>query len=68
VRTREGIAIARANGNLKGKNPKPTLIPQAELIELYKSGEHTVSELAERLSTDRATVYRALERAGARVA
>jgi DNA invertase Pin-like site-specific DNA recombinase len=47
MRTREGMAIARAKGKLKGKRPK--LIPrqQARLIALHEDGEHTIAELAE---------------------
>ena len=65
LRTREGMAVARANGRLKGKKPKLTTSQDAELLALHNSGEHTISELAERLSVGRATIYRALERAGA---
>lgn len=65
LRTREGMARARANGRLTGRQPKLTGAQHAELLELHKSGEHTISELAERLSVGRATVYRALARADA---
>jgi DNA invertase Pin-like site-specific DNA recombinase len=65
LRTREGMAVARANGKLKGKQPKLTTSQHAELLELRNSGEQTISELAERLAVSRATIYRALDRAGA---
>jgi DNA invertase Pin-like site-specific DNA recombinase len=65
LRTREGMAVARANGRLKGKRPKLTASQHAQLLELRSSGEHTISELAERLSVSRATIYRALDRAAA---
>ena len=68
LRTREGMAVARANGKLKGKQPKLTASQHAELLELHNSGEHTISELAERLSVSRATIYRALARAGSEAA
>ncbi len=68
LRTREGMAVARANGKLKGKRPKLTASQHAELLELRNAGGHTITELAERLSVSRATIYRALARAGAQTA
>jgi DNA invertase Pin-like site-specific DNA recombinase len=68
LRTREGMAVARTNGKLKGKQPKLTPSQHAELLELHNTGKHTISELAERLSVSRATIYRALARAGAEAA
>jgi DNA invertase Pin-like site-specific DNA recombinase len=64
LRTRQGMVVARANGRLKGRKPKLTSGQQAELLELYASRQHHVSELAQRFSVSRATVYRALDRAG----
>jgi DNA invertase Pin-like site-specific DNA recombinase len=63
LRTREGMAVARANGRLKGKPPKLTVGQHAELLELHTSGELSISELAQRMSVSRATIYRALQRA-----
>lgn len=68
LRTREGMAVARANGKLRGKQPKLTASQHAQLLELHNAGAHTISELAERLSVSRATIYRALERARAQAA
>src|SRR6266540_4687332 len=62
LRTREGMAIARANGKLKGKPPKLTARQQTHLVKLHTAGEHTIPELAELFSVSRATVYRVLER------
>ncbi len=62
LRTREGMAIARANGKLKGKPPKLTARQQNHLVKLHTAGEHTIPELAELFSVSRATVYRVLER------
>jgi DNA invertase Pin-like site-specific DNA recombinase len=62
MRTREGMAIARARGRLKGKQPKLSARQQRHLLELHERGEHTVSELAELFSISRASVYRALTR------
>ncbi len=40
--------------------------PAAYLVKLYRAGEHTVSELEELFPVTRSTIYRAIERAGAR--
>jgi len=63
MRTREGVAIAKANGRLKGKAPKLSARQQAHLVKLYRAGEYSVSELAELFSIGRATVYRTIDRA-----
>ena len=62
-RTREGMAIARADGKLRGKQPKLTTRQQAELVRMHASGEYTIAELMEVFSIGRATVYRVLDRA-----
>jgi DNA invertase Pin-like site-specific DNA recombinase len=61
--TREGMAIAKERGRLKGKQPKLTTRQQAELVRLHSSGEYTIAELMEVFSVGRATVYRVLHRA-----
>jgi DNA invertase Pin-like site-specific DNA recombinase len=63
MRTREGMAIARANGSLKGKPPKLSATQRALLLKLYRAREHTIPELAELFSVSRATVYREIARA-----
>ncbi len=63
MRTREGMAIARANGKLKGKQPKLNRRQQAHLVRLHEAGEHSIADLAELFSVSRATVYRVLDRA-----
>ena len=63
LRTREGMAIARAKGRLRGKQPKLSARQQAHLVQLHQSGQHTIAELAELFSVSRPTVYRVLERA-----
>lgn len=67
MRTREGMAIARANGKLKGRAPKLSPARQAHLLKLHAAGEHTVVELAELFEVSRPTVYRVLEHAGVNV-
>ena len=65
MRTREGMAIARARGRLKGKQPKLTARQQTELVRMHVTGEYTIAELMEVFSIGRATVYRTLNRAAA---
>ncbi|MEV8510198.1 recombinase family protein [Actinoplanes sp. NPDC051475] len=65
MRTREGMAIAKAKGKLKGRAPKLSPTRQAHLRKLHAAGEHTIAELAELFEVSRPTVYRVLERAGA---
>ena len=57
MRTREGMAIARANGRLKGKPPKLSPTQRAVLLKLHGTDEHSIAELAELFSVSRATVY-----------
>jgi DNA invertase Pin-like site-specific DNA recombinase len=61
--TREGMAIARAKGRLRGKQPKLSIRQQAHLVQLHQGGKHTIAELAELFSVSRPTVYRVLQRA-----
>jgi DNA invertase Pin-like site-specific DNA recombinase len=63
MRTREGMAIAKAKGRLKGRAPKLSPTRQAHLLKLHAAGEHTIVELAELFEVSRPTVYRVLERA-----
>ena len=62
LRTREGMAVARAKGRLKGKPPKLSASQQQHLLKLLAAGEHTIPELAELFSVSRATVYRVIQR------
>jgi len=47
LRTREGMAIARARGKLRGKQPKLSPRQEAHLVALHHAGAHTTTELAE---------------------
>jgi DNA invertase Pin-like site-specific DNA recombinase len=67
MRTREGMKVAKAKGRLRGKQPKLSAKKEAHLVALYRSGEHTVSELEELFPITRSTIYRAVARAGGRV-
>jgi len=64
ARTREGMAVARAKGRLRGKQPKLSSKQEAHLVELWRAGKHTTAELAELFNVARSTVYRAIQRAG----
>jgi DNA invertase Pin-like site-specific DNA recombinase len=63
MRTREELAIARANGKLRGKAPKLGSRQRAHLITLHEAGEHSIAEIADLFSVGRATVYREIDRA-----
>ena len=62
MRTKEGMAIARSKGRLRGKQPKLSKSQQQALVDMHGAGNHTIGELAEIFSVSRATVYRTLER------
>jgi DNA invertase Pin-like site-specific DNA recombinase len=66
ARTREGSAVARAKGRLRGKSPKLNPRQEADLVALHDAVEHTIGELAELFGVGYATVYRAVDRARAR--
>lgn len=60
MRTREGMAVARANGKLRGKQPKLSARQQRELARMADTGECAIADLAEVFTVSRATVYRTL--------
>lgn len=62
MRTREGMAVARANGKLRGKRPKLSPKQQTELRRMHATGDHSIADLSEIFSVGRATVYRTLRR------
>ena len=62
LRTREGMAVARARGKLRGKRPKLSERQQRELRRMHDTGEYSISDLAELFSVSRPTVYRTLAR------
>ncbi len=68
LRTREGMAIARSKGKLRGKKPKLSDRQQKELRRMYDTGGYSISDLAELFSISRPTVYRTLGRQAAEVA
>jgi DNA invertase Pin-like site-specific DNA recombinase len=62
LRTREGMAVARAKGHLHGRPPKLTTKQEAHVAELFASGQHSAQELAQLFGVTRSTVYRAVAR------
>jgi len=62
MRTREGMAVAKAKGKLRGKQPKLSTKQQRELVRMYGTGEYTTADLAEVFAVSRTTVYRTLQR------
>lgn len=62
MRTREGMAIARAKGKLRGRQPKLSTRQQQELKRMHDTGDYSISDLAELFSISRPTVYRTLQR------
>jgi DNA invertase Pin-like site-specific DNA recombinase len=65
MRTREGLAVARAAGKLRGRQPKLKPSQEAHLVNLYRAGDKNPAELAELFCVGRSTVYRAVQRAAA---
>ncbi|WP_407052096.1 recombinase family protein [Methyloraptor flagellatus] len=62
LRTREGMAIAKAKGKLKGKPPKLNERQHKELRRMYDTGEYSINDLAELFGVAKPTVYRTLKR------
>jgi len=56
------MAVARAKGKLRGKQPKHTTRQQRELVRMHNTGKYSKADLAELFTASRATVYRVLER------
>ena len=65
MRTREGMAVARAKGKLRGRQPKLSPKRQAELRRMHDSCNYTIADLAELFSVSRPTIYRGLQRPAA---
>ena len=63
ARTREGMAVAKSKGKLRGRQPKLSKRQEAHLLSLHQGGTHTTTEIAELFGVARSTVYRAIQRA-----
>jgi DNA invertase Pin-like site-specific DNA recombinase len=61
-RTREGMAIARDRGKLRGKPPKLTPAQAREVHRMHASGDYAIAQIAELFGVSRPTIYRALQR------
>lgn len=62
ARTREGMAVAKAKGRLRGKQPKLSKAQEAHLVSIHQAGVHTTTEITELFGVARSTVYRATRR------
>lgn len=62
MRTREGMAVAKAKGKLRGKQPKLSPKQQTELRRMHATGDYSIADLTELFSVSRPTVYRTLQR------
>jgi DNA invertase Pin-like site-specific DNA recombinase len=60
MRTREGMAVARAKGRLRGRQLKLSPKQRAELRRMHACGDYSITDLAELFSMSRPTVYRTL--------
>ncbi|MCB5275543.1 DNA-invertase hin [Arthrobacter sp. SO5] len=63
ARTREGMAVAKAKGKLRGRQPKLSRRQEADLVTLHRGGTHTTTEIADLFGVARSTVHRAIQRA-----
>ncbi|HDZ73829.1 MAG TPA: recombinase family protein [Aurantimonas coralicida] len=61
-RTKAGLASARARGRLGGRKPKLGRSALDTAKRLMRDPDLTMQDIAHRLSVDRSTLYRALER------
>jgi DNA invertase Pin-like site-specific DNA recombinase len=55
------MAVARAKGRLRGRQPKLSVKQQAELRRMHATGDYSITDLAEVFSVSRPTVYRTLQ-------
>ena len=62
ARTREGMEVAKARWQLRGKPPKLFNAQQRHVIEIHDAGTHSTAEIAELFNVARSTVYRTIER------
>ena len=56
-RTQAGLKAARARGRVGGRRKKLDTKKRAHVVELYRSGKHTVKEICTLMGVSRATVY-----------
>jgi DNA invertase Pin-like site-specific DNA recombinase len=58
LRTREGMAIAKRKGKLRGKQPKLPPSAHRSIRLRYAEGEVSLADLAEEYSVGRSTIHR----------
>ena len=56
-RTDAGLAAARARGRVGGRRKKLDAKRRAHVVDLYRSGKHTVKQICALMGISRATVY-----------
>ena len=56
------MAVARAKGKLRGRQPKLSAWQQAELRRMHSSRDYSTADVAGLFSVSRPTVYRTLQR------
>ena len=56
------MAVAKAQGKLRGRRPKSSHKQQRELKRMQETGEYTITDLGELFSVSRPTVYRTISR------
>ncbi|WP_405149106.1 recombinase family protein [Sphaerisporangium sp. NBC_01403] len=59
-RTREGMALAKKNGKLKGKQPKLPEPARRSIRRRYADGEVSLADLATEYSVGRSTIHRTI--------
>ena len=62
LRTRDGMAIAKRKGKLRGKQPKLPESAQRSIRRRHASGEASLADLAEEYSVGRSTIHRVIHR------
>jgi DNA invertase Pin-like site-specific DNA recombinase len=60
LRTREGMAIAKRKGKLRGKQSKLPESAQRSIRRRYATGEVSLADLAEEYGVGRSTIYRVI--------
>ncbi|MEU4549392.1 recombinase family protein [Nonomuraea dietziae] len=58
LRTREGMALAKKNGKLKGKQPKVPEPARRPIRRRYAEGEVSLADLATEYSVGGSTIHR----------
>jgi len=66
ARTKEAMAIAKAEGRLKGKQPRLSVLQRKRLLADYDSGAYSSAELMEISGLSRSAMYATLRRTACR--